>query len=51
MDNKVSLTFILTSLLLAIWLTNCAPDARAEWELVSGTEQMGNLYELASDEG
>ena len=41
MTNKLSLTFILTSLLLAIWLYGRAPDACAAWELLPGTEDMG----------
>ena len=49
MNNKLRLTFILTPLLLAIWLASCVPDARAKWELVSGAEEMGDVYQLASD--
>ena len=41
MNNKLSLAFILTPLLLAIWLTSGAPDARAEiraeWHHIYGT--------------
>ena len=50
MNNKLSLTFILTpTLLLAIWLTNCAQDARAEWEHIPGTEVIGRVDLLESD--
>ena len=44
MNNKLSLTFILTPLLLAIWLTNCA---HANWELIYDTEL--HFYILESD--
>ena len=48
MNNKLSLTFILTPLLLAIWLTNCAHAAiRADWELIYDTELP--FYILESD--
>ena len=50
MTNKLSLTFILAPLLLVIWLAGCPPaDACAEWELVSGAEQMGNVFTVKSD--
>ena len=48
MNNKLSLTFILTPLLLAIWLTNCVLDALAEWELIPDTRHMFALT-LESD--
>lgn len=35
--------------LLAIWLTNCAPDAHAEWEHIPGTEVIGSVGTLESD--
>ena len=53
MNNKLSLTLILTPLLLAMWLTNCAPDAhaqiRAEWHHIYGTETMESVYVLETD--
>ena len=49
MNNKLSLTFILTPLLLAIWLSNFAQDARAEWEHIPGTEVIGSVELLESD--
>ena len=45
MNNTLSLTFVLTLLLLAIWFTNCALDTRAEWELILDE----NVYSIASD--
>ena len=36
--------------LLVFWLAGCSPaDAGAEWELVSGAEQMGNVFTVKSD--
>ncbi|MDE0041951.1 MAG: hypothetical protein OXT74_07945 [Candidatus Poribacteria bacterium] len=35
--------------LLAIWLTNCAQDTRAEWDHIPGTEVIGSVYLLESD--
>ena len=50
MNNKLSLTFILAPLLLVFWLAGCPPaDACAEWKLVSGAEQMGNVFTVKSD--
>ena len=50
MTNKLSLTFILAPLLLVFWIAGCPPaDACAEWELVSGAEQMGNVFTVKSD--
>ena len=49
MNSKLSFTFILASLLLAIWLTGRAPDARAEWEHIPGTEVIGSVGLLESD--
>ena len=49
MNNKLSLTFILSSLLPMIWLTNCAQDVRAEWEHIPGTEVIGSVGLLESD--
>ena len=49
MTNKLSLTFILILPLLAIWLTSGAPAARAEWELLGGTDDMGYIITLESD--
>ena len=53
MNNKLSLTFILTlPLLLAIWFTNCAQDARAElepvWVPLLGTDAL-EIGSLLSD--
>ena len=47
MNNKLSLTFILTPLLLAILLTTCA---HAGWELIPGTDAIGPVYLLESDD-
>ena len=49
MINKLSLTFILTPLLLAMWLTNCALDAHAKWEHIPGSMVIGDVYLLESD--
>ena len=50
MANKLSLTFILTlPLLLAVWLSNFAQDARAKWEHIPGTEVIGSVELLESD--
>ena len=49
MNNKLSLTFILTPLLLAVWLSNFAQVARAEWEHIPGTEVIGSVELLESD--
>ena len=49
MNNKLSLTFILTPFLLAIWFTNSAQDARAEWEHIPGSMVIGDVYLLDSD--
>ena len=40
MNNKPSLTFILTPLLLVICLAGRAPDACAAWELLPTAEVM-----------
>ena len=49
MTNKLSLTFILTPLLLAIWHSDRAPDAHADWEHIPGTEVVGSVGLLESD--
>ena len=49
MNNKLGLTVILTPLLLAVWLANCAQDARADWEHIPGTEVIGSVHLLESD--
>ena len=49
MNNKLSLMFILASLLLAIWHSDRAPDAHAEWEQIPGTEVIGSVGLLESD--
>ena len=49
MNNKLRLTYILTPLLLAIWLANCVQDARAKWEHIPGTEVIGSVGLLDSD--
>ena len=49
MNNKLSLTIFLAPLLLAIWISGSALDARAEWELIAGNEDMGYIYTLESD--
>lgn len=48
MNNKLSVSFVLTALLV-IWLTSGAPDARAEWELLCGTDDMGYINALETD--
>ena len=46
MNNTLSLTFILTQVLLVIWFSGYELDARAEWTLLPGTEDMGvNIIE------
>ena len=49
MNDKLSLTFILTPLLLAIWHSDRALDAHAEWEHIPGTEVIGSVGLLESD--
>ena len=49
MNNKLSLTFILTPLLLAVWLTNYGQDARAKWEHIHSTEVIGSVELFESD--
>jgi hypothetical protein len=49
MNSKLSFTFILASLLLAIWHSDRAPDAHAEWEHIPGTEVIGSVSLLESD--
>ena len=46
MNNKLSLTFILTPLLLAMWLSS---RAHAYWELLPGTELIGRYPMVATD--
>ena len=46
MNNTLGLTFILTLVLLVIWFAGSELDARAEWTLLPGTEDMGvNIIE------
>ena len=44
MTNKLSFTFILTPLLLAVWFSGSALNAHADWELVKD-----DAHEIASD--
>ena len=49
MNNTLSLTFILTPLLVAIWLSGSAPDACAAWELLPTAQVMENVRALETD--
>ncbi len=49
MNNRLSLTFILTPLLLAICLAGRAPDACAAWELLRTAQVMENVSALETD--
>ena len=48
MNNKLGLTFILTPLLVAIWLYGRAPDTCAAWELLPAAQVMENVSALES---
>ncbi|MDE0503809.1 MAG: sialidase family protein, partial [Candidatus Poribacteria bacterium] len=49
MTNNLSLTFILTPLLLAVWFSASALNAHADWEHIPGTEVIGRVRLLESD--
>ncbi len=49
MNNRLGLTYTLTPLLLAVWFSGSALNARAEWERIAANEDMGNIYTLHSD--
>ena len=51
MSDKLGFTVILTPLLFAACLANCAQHARAEWEHIPGTEVIGSVHLLESDGG
>ncbi len=49
MNINLRLAIFLTLLLLAIWHSDRAPDAHAEWEQIPGTEVIGSVGLLESD--
>ena len=49
MNKTLSITFILTPLLLVIWLFGRAPDACTAWELLPASQVMENVSALESD--